>query len=171
MVHFIERYPPQRQLGKQAFAKRMKRRQRHVFRALPDGLHHARLHLPRGLARERQPQYVFAGKIRMRDEQVADSFRDDARLPRPGARDHQQWPFAVLDRPPLRLIQLRIRLGGTSRLKKSCHVFCSLADFRANRKQTTGHPQMESRIACFEVPLCDETARSIAFNVPTFRVL
>src|SRR2546426_9302238 len=35
-------------------------------------------------------------------------------------------------------------------LKKSCHVFCSLADFRANRKQTTGHPQMESRIACFE---------------------
>jgi len=49
---------------------------------------------------------MFSPEEMRRLQQVPNAFRDDARFPCSRSRNHQQRPFAVRDRAPLRLIQL-----------------------------------------------------------------
>ena len=97
----------------------MKRRQHHLFPAIANRLHHPRFHLAGGFFRKRQPQNVFAEQGIVRFQQVPDTLRDHARFPRPRARNHQQRPIPMRDRPPLRLIQLQPPTFRLPHLKQS----------------------------------------------------
>ncbi len=119
MIHLVDHEPLGRGFFQQAFAKGVKRREHHGFSAVAHHSNDARFHLASGFVRERQPEDVFAGKIRVRFEQVPDAFGDDARFSRPRPRDDQQRPFAVLDRAALRVVQLRATIR---RRRKRLHV-------------------------------------------------
>ena len=102
-------------------AEFVERAEPHALGALAHGLHHAALHLSRGLIRERQPENVFAGEFGIGFEQAADALGDHARLPRPRARNHQQRPFAVLHRRPLLRVQGKAQSSGFVRLGFRTH--------------------------------------------------
>src|SRR5208283_5944107 len=73
------------------------------------------------------PEDIFAEQGSVRFEQVADALGDDASLPRARARDHQQRPFAVGDRAPLRLVRRQLAAVEFPYVKKCGHDSRSVA--------------------------------------------
>ncbi len=63
----------------------------------PSRFHNARFHLAGGFVRERKPQDIFAGKLGVRFEQVADSLGNYASFAGSGAGDDEQGAVTVLD--------------------------------------------------------------------------
>ena len=101
-------------------AKRMKRGEPDLFAALTYLPHHAVLHLCRGLVRKRQPEDLFAGKLRVGLEQPADTLGDHAGLARACPSHYQQRPFAV----PYRRALLRIQqIGRVFQARQFCDLF------------------------------------------------
>src|SRR5580658_4727914 len=102
---------------------------------------------------------------------MPDPLRDNARLPGPRARNHQQRPLAVRNRTPLRLVQLQPPLRRRRiQIKQSSHVYSRLAEFgresellrnerkgekSPNRRQSSKGPQyslFSSKVAIGEKP-------------------
>ena len=78
---------------------------RHRARRLAGQLVHALLHLVRGFVGEGDGQDGLGRNSS--GNQVRDPVRDHPRLPRPGARQHQQRPIAVEHRRALLRVQMR----------------------------------------------------------------
>ena len=119
----------------QRFAEGMKRRQRHRFAALACGLHHAGFHFAGGLFRECQPENILAGERVVRLQQLPDALGDDARFSGSRAGNHQQRPFAVRDRTPLRVIQLQPALFQRRHVKQRGHDSGRVSDCEAKGKR------------------------------------
>ena len=134
MVLPAQQHPLRVCIFEQRFAEGVKRIERHCFSPFSRAFHHARLHFARGFFRERQPQDVFPGQVRIRIEQLPDALGNHACLPRARARNHQQWPFAVRDRAPLRIVQLQPALFQRLHLEQSLHESTRVAEFQAWRK-------------------------------------
>src|SRR4051812_45950922 len=67
-------------------------------------------HLLRGLVREGDGEDVVGRDVLLGDE-VGDANRDDARLPRPRAREYEQRPFGRLYGLALPLVKCRKQVG------------------------------------------------------------
>ena len=107
VVYLLQRDPVRINFLQQRFAKRVERRQHHVFAALANSLYHPRFHFPGGFFGEGEAQNIFAQQRLIRLQQVPDALRNDAGFSRTGACNHQQRPLAVRDRAVLSRIQLQ----------------------------------------------------------------
>lgn len=91
MIEIVERFDPNiRRAQNFVEAETVERAEPNTFGAFADRFHHAALHFPRGFIGECEPKNVFARKIGIGFEQMADAFGDDARLAGPRAGDDQQ---------------------------------------------------------------------------------
>ena len=129
VIDLVDHQPLGRGVFQKAFAERVKRGERDIFPAFASGAHHARLHLPRRFVRKRQPENIFSGKRFIRLQQMPNPLRDDARLPGSRSRNHQQRPFSVRDRAPLRVVQFQPALSRRLKIKQSCHDSRRVAEF------------------------------------------
>jgi hypothetical protein len=85
--------------------KRMEGAEPHACGAFADSVHHAVLHLVRGLVGKRQAENIFARQVGICFEQSSDALDDDPRLAGTGAGHDEKGALAVVHGGLLRAIQ------------------------------------------------------------------
>jgi hypothetical protein len=86
-------------------AKAMEGAEPYAFGAFANGFNDAGLHLAGGFVGEGESEDIFAGKLGIRFEQVANSLGDDASLAGSGTGDDEQGPVTVFHGAALLCVQ------------------------------------------------------------------